>query len=122
MALHVPVLGGSQLERGFDSFWSLMPDAPAIEAEVRFAPPRRFRFDRCHRASRVAVELEGGVWSGGRHTRGKGFTDDCTKYNLAASLGWLVFRFTGGMLDADPIGCLTPVVDAIRERDGTWPA
>jgi len=42
----------------------------------------------------VAVEVEGGTWSGGRHTTGVGFRNDCEKYNAATALGWRVYRFT----------------------------
>src|SRR5690606_17944227 len=31
--------------------------------------------------------------NGGRHTTGKGFVEDCRKYNAAAKLGWTVLRF-----------------------------
>ena len=43
-------------------------------------------------------ELEGGTWTGGRHTRGTGFRDDCEKYNAAGAFGWRVFRLTGESL------------------------
>ena len=49
-------------------------------------------------------ELEGGSWSGGRHTRGKGFEEDCMKYNLAVQLNWRILRYTTGLLDGDPAG------------------
>lgn len=61
--------------------------------EFRFSPPRLWRFDFAWPAQKVAVEIEGGVWNGGRHTRGSGFTADCEKYNRAAQLGFRVFRF-----------------------------
>ncbi len=63
--------------------------------EYRFAPPRRWRFDFvvCL-PSKVAVEVEGGVWGKSRHTTGKGYTDDCEKYSEAAALGWRVIRVT----------------------------
>lgn len=53
-----------------------------------------WRFDFAWSDYKLAVEVEGGVFSGGRHTRGKGFVDDCKKYNSALLLGWRVFRFT----------------------------
>ena len=74
--------------------------------EYQFAPPRKWRFDFAWEADKVAVELEGGAWSGGRHTRGAGFEDDCEKYNEATRLGWRVLRFTGSMLERDPVGCI----------------
>jgi len=67
--------------------------------EYRFAPPRRWRFDFAWPAIKLAVEVEGGTWSGGRHTRGAGFAKDCEKYNAAASLGWRVLRFTKEMIE-----------------------
>ena len=63
-----------------------------VEAEHRFAPPRFWRFDFAVVSHRVALELEGGVWVGGRHTRGSGFVADLEKYSVAASLGWLIVR------------------------------
>lgn len=62
--------------------------------ELRFAPPRRWRFDYSWGDQRIAVEIEGAVWVGGRHTRGSGFVRDMEKYNMATKLGWRVFRFT----------------------------
>lgn len=43
---------------------------------------------------RTALEIEGGAWSGGRHTRGKGFVADMEKYNEAQLLGWTIYRVT----------------------------
>lgn len=55
---------------------------------------RRFRFDYAFIPQRLAVEVEGGVWTRGRHTRGSGFLKDMEKYNLAAELGWRLIRVT----------------------------
>lgn len=62
--------------------------------EYRFDPVRRWRFDYAWPAHKFALEVEGGVWSGGRHTRGKGFLGDMEKYNAATLAGWQVFRCT----------------------------
>lgn len=43
---------------------------------------------------KVAVEVDGGTWSGGRHTTGSGFQADCEKVNEAVLMGWRVLRFT----------------------------
>ncbi len=64
--------------------------------EHKFHPSRRWRFDFAFPDRMCAVEIEGGVWTGGRHTRGSGFVADMQKYNAAAELGWFVFRFDGG--------------------------
>jgi very-short-patch-repair endonuclease len=65
-----------------------------FEREYRFAPPRRWRMDFADPARLLAVEVEGGTWTRGRHTRGAGFAADCEKYSTAAAMGWRVLRFT----------------------------
>lgn len=71
---------------------------PPVQREYRFNPERRWRFDFAWPEKRVAVEIEGGVWSGGRHTRGSGFIADCEKYNAATFAGWRIFRFTAAQV------------------------
>lgn len=83
--------------------------APAPKVEHRFAPPRRWRFDYAWPDRMLALEVEGGVWTGGRHTRGEGFLKDMEKYNAATLAGWRVLRTT-------PDKLLTQsTVDMIRE-------
>lgn len=67
---------------------------PAPTLEHRFAAPRRWRFDLAWPDRKVALEIEGGVWTGGRHTRPQGFLGDMDKYNRAAVLGWRIVRCT----------------------------
>lgn len=67
---------------------------PPHQREVRFHPTRKWRFDLAWTDRLIAVEVEGGVFVGGHHSRGVGFTADCEKYNEAALLGWLVLRVT----------------------------
>ena len=42
----------------------------------------------------LIVEVEGGIWTNGRHVRGTGFINDCEKYNEATLLGYKVLRVT----------------------------
>jgi hypothetical protein len=63
-------------------------------AEHKFHPTRKWRFDFAFVPEKVALEVEGGVWTGGRHTRGAGFSGDMAKYNAAAILGWRILRVT----------------------------
>lgn len=73
---------------------------PEPHREYKFAKPdRAWRMDFAWPDRRIALEVEGGVWTGGRHTRGKGFLGDIEKYNSAALRGWLVFRCTPSTLD-----------------------
>lgn len=55
---------------------------------------RRWRFDVALPAFMVAAEVDGGVFVGGRHTRGAGVEADCRKLGAAVELGWLVVRGT----------------------------
>jgi very-short-patch-repair endonuclease len=75
---------------------------------------RRHLFDYALPAYRVAVEVDGGAWlpHGGRHAS----DTDREKLNIAASLGWLVFRFSPAMLNRDPWQCVTLVCDALKFR------
>jgi len=72
------------------------------ETEYRFHPTRKWRFDYAIPDSRIAIEYEGGVWSRGRHSRGKGYISDCDKYNAATVLGWRVLRYTIDHLNKRP--------------------
>ena len=73
---------------------------PEPVAEFRFSPPRRWRFDWAWPQYCIALEIEGGIWSRGRHVRGKGFLDDMEKYNRAAIEGWCVLRATPAQLES----------------------
>lgn len=76
-----------------------------FEREYRFHPKRKWRFDFAFAGSdfvmmrNFGIEIEGGIWIAGRHTRGKGFEADIRKYNEAAKLGWTVIRFTPNMIE-----------------------
>ena len=84
----------SKLETQFAS--QVMAHAlPTPVREYRFAPPRKWRLDFAWPDHLVAVEIEGAVWTGGRHTRGAGFTNDCEKYSAASIAGWTLLRVTG---------------------------
>lgn len=85
------------LAQKFESMWQEL-GGPALHQEYKFHPDRKWRADYCHKATKVLIELEGGVWDGGRHTRGPGFINDIEKYNAATMLGYRVLRIpTGGV-------------------------
>lgn len=88
---------------------------PEPELEHRFHPVRRWRFDYAWPDLRIALELEGGVWTRGRHTRGSGFVADLEKYNEAALGGWLLLRVTPRQLWSDAPAL---VLRAINHRRG----
>jgi hypothetical protein len=63
---------------------------PEPVPEYRFHPGRRWRFDYAWPLVKLALEIDGGVWTQGRHTRGAGAIEDQAKLSEAAILGWRV--------------------------------
>lgn len=80
--------------------WCKVHGLPEPVAEYRFHPTRKWRFDFAWPYKTpslagcvgVSLEIDGGVWARGRHTRGKGFIADQEKMNAAIELGWAVLR------------------------------
>lgn len=77
-----------------EAFMSLMERhrLPVPACEHRFHPERKWRFDYAWPDYLVALEVEGGAFTKGRHTRPMGFLADIEKYNRATALGWRVLR------------------------------
>lgn len=96
-------------EHQFLTLWRLFGGAADPERQRRFSPPRRWRFDFCWPDRMVAVEIQGGHWSGGRHVRGKGYQSDCEKHNAAMLLGWRLLYFTSDDLDRRPAAVVAQV-------------
>lgn len=68
---------------------------PEPVREMRVVELRRWRADFAWPDKMLMVEVEGGHWQNGRHTRGAGFDADCEKYAEAVLAGWRVIRCTG---------------------------
>lgn len=58
---------------------------------------KRYRLDFAHPLSRTGIEIQGGVYSRGRHVTGSGYERDCKKYNLAYTSGWTIFLLSATM-------------------------
>lgn len=67
---------------------------PIPVREFRFHPTRQWEADFAFVDEKVLLEVEGGAWSGGRHTRGSGYLLDMGKYNAATLMGYKLFRCT----------------------------
>jgi len=87
----------SKLEALFK--WQLMATGcPEHVREYRFDAVRRWRFDFAWPELRFAVEVDGGEYVQGRHSRAAGMRGDNEKMNAATAQGWRVFRWTGAQV------------------------
>jgi len=101
------------------AFWKSF-GIPAPQPEFRFHPARNRRFDYAWpnkivhvldtegreaviitfdkgvRPGGVAVEVKGGIWTRGRHTRGAELKQEHEKLTAAAVLGWRILYCTPG--------------------------
>lgn len=92
----------SKLEQKFYFMWKALGGFQ-LQSEVKFHPERKWRFDYAAPDKKLAIELEGGIWVKGAHTRGSHYNSDCEKYNAATLLGWKVFRLTTNMIGTQHI-------------------
>lgn len=118
----MPAVYGSDLEKTFAKAW--LAHCPGIPAPVtqyseigpwvdylyevrKKAKPRsrKWRADFCWPDQQIVLEVQGGAFSGGRHTRGVGFRTDMQKSLLLQSSGWLFLALTA---------------DMISQKDGHW--
>jgi len=67
---------------------------PVPVPEFKFHPTRKWRIDWCWPDQRIGLEVDGGIWHAGRHTRGAGWLKDTEKLNAAAVLGFRMLRAT----------------------------
>lgn len=61
--------------------------------EHKFHPKRQWRFDYADVQNKIAVEIDGGAFTQGRHGQGMGMVADREKCNAAIMLGWWVFHY-----------------------------
>lgn len=107
----------SQLESAFATIWrAKAPKSLAYVREHQFALEafgRKWQLDFAWPSYLVAVEMEGGIFTGGGHTRGKHYTSDCQKYNAAVMLGWKVLRYTTLDMKERPVVCVEEVLELL---------
>ncbi len=77
---------------------SVLPKFIMIWQELQFCKGRRWRFDVAIPSFDLAIEIEGGLYVQGRHSRGAGMEKDLEKYAEAACLGWTVLRVSPGQV------------------------
>ena len=83
-----------QVDTLHDKVLTQLVGLPDPATELLFHPKRKWRFDYAWEEQKLALEVHGGIHSGGRHTRGRGFVEDRAKMNEATLLGWTVLEVT----------------------------
>ena len=75
---------------------------PEPRTEWQFDPNRKWRWDYCWNAledtGMLALEVNGGLWTGGAHVRPARMLEEYEKWNRAACLGWRVLFVTPDQL------------------------
>jgi hypothetical protein len=101
----------SHLEQQFADLWLNLHPNIDLHSEYRFSPPRRYRWDFCHIESKVAIEIQGGVWMGkSGHSGGTGLVKDYEKLCLAATKGWRVFLLADSMITDEYLGSIATAI------------
>lgn len=83
-------------------------------AEWPFHPTRKWRFDYACPELKIAIEVDGGIFIGGRHSGGVGQLKDFEKGNAACAMGWYVFHTTPD--DMHDLEFRKLVLEAIKAR------
>lgn len=92
---------------------------PCPTAEHEFHDSRKWRLDYCWPEEGVALEVEGGAWTRGRHTRGQGFINDCEKYNEVALHGFVLIRVVpDDLLTEDTLDLIERAIILQSQRRG----
>ena len=71
---------------------------PEPTLEHRIIPDRKYAWDICFIPWKVAVEIQGGIFTRGAHSRPTGQLRDMEKANLAAMRNWLILYVTPDQL------------------------
>lgn len=110
----------SPAEAEFDRLWrAFAPGYPLAHDEKSIRLPyaysgRRFKSDFVHVESKVAIEIQGGAWSRGKHGRGCGIKIDTLKLMAAQRNGWQVYQVIPGAERQ----YMPSIVGAIADRGG----
>ena len=105
--------GPSKLEKKFALLWRAA-NGPKLVTEFKFCPTRRWRADFASIEKKVLIEIEGGIFGGGRHNRGLGFSKDCEKYLWAETNNWHVLRLTYPQLTLETIEQIVRFVNSLE--------
>lgn len=68
------------------------------QKELQFARPRLWRFDWAYEGARIAIEYQGGNYTGKGHNTIKNLRNDYEKFTEASLLGWMLI-----LIDSDSV-------------------
>lgn len=89
----------SKLEEKFFTLWMSCYPQILLLREQCIIPKKKFRFDFIHETSKIAIEINGGIFiPNTRHNSGVGLQKEYVKHNLALINGWGVFTLASGMI------------------------
>lgn len=111
----IKIVGLPLPKREYRFVRDIVGDGAGIRKRVKEAGLHDWKFDFAYPQYRLAIEVEGGTWSGGRHVRGAGYKSDCQKYNAAQLHGWIVLRYT---TDSIKDGSAMDEIEKTLERMG----
>lgn len=75
---------------------------PEPVREFYFHPVRKWRFDLAWLGGyRLLIDVQGGTWIQGHHSRGAGYRNDCIKMAEAVLAGYRVLWLTSDMIHDD---------------------
>lgn len=86
---------------------------PEPTPEVKFHPERKWKADFCWVAQRLILEIQGGIFTGGRHVRGAALLKEMEKLNAAAKLGYRVMYCTPRDIETGSI--FNELAEALRD-------
>lgn len=78
--------------------WQLRAEGLTFDREYRFHESRLWRLDFWFADAKLAIEIDGGGWTNGRHSRGEGIERDCEKASYVAMAGYRLMRVTPGQV------------------------
>ena len=107
----------SRLEEQLDEQIKEAGLAKGMVRELRAIEGRRFRVDFCWPDHNLAVEVQGGIWTRGRHSRPMGIVKDYEKFNLLTLGGWRILLLTS--MDVQSGRGLEMIQDAILEESSS---
>ena len=85
-----------------------------VTPEHRFHKERKCRIDYAIIDHMIAIEVECGAYTNGRHTRGAGFIADMEKYNELTRAGWRLIRVTPQkLMSMNTINLIKDLINAV---------